>query len=60
MHIQNAAGEIRTAYELLSRTLSNRGDETRIVLERSHMEFLIDRFGYIRARWIPDDESGGW
>lgn len=60
MHIQNAAGEIRTAYGLLSRTLSNRGDGARIELERSHMEFLIDRFGYIRARWIPGDEAGGW
>ena len=24
-----------------------------------HMEFLIDRQGYIRARWIPT-ESAGW
>jgi putative copper resistance protein D len=24
------------------------------------MEFLIDRFGYIRARWIPDEEPGEW
>jgi len=23
-----------------------------------HMEFLIDRQGYVRARWIPDQESG--
>ncbi len=22
------------------------------------MEFLIDRAGYLRARWIPDDEAG--
>jgi len=59
-HIQNAAEEIHLGYELLSRTLSNRGDSTRIGMDRSHMEFLIDRFGYIRARWIPEDESGGW
>jgi putative copper resistance protein D len=24
----------------------------------SHMEFLIDRQGYVRARWIPNQESG--
>ena len=29
----------------------------------SHMEFLLDRFGYARARWVPQDEEGageGW
>jgi hypothetical protein len=22
------------------------------------MEFLLDRFGYARARWVPQDEKG--
>lgn len=48
------------SYELLSRTLSNRGSAGSIGLGRKHMEFLTDRFGYIRARWIPEDESNGW
>ena len=25
-----------------------------------HLEFLIDRQGYIRARWIPGPDGGGW
>lgn len=25
-----------------------------------HMEFLIDRNGYLRARWIPDVDRTGW
>ena len=25
-----------------------------------HAEFLIDRFGYLRARWIPAIDESGW
>jgi copper resistance protein D len=25
----------------------------------THLEFLVDRQGYLRGRWIPD-EGGGW
>jgi putative copper resistance protein D len=25
-----------------------------------HLEFLIDRFGYLRARWITEDTQPGW
>jgi len=25
-----------------------------------HMEFLVDRFGYLRARWIPSLDQSGW
>lgn len=25
-----------------------------------HMEFLIDRYGYLRARWIPQWDEAGW
>jgi putative copper resistance protein D len=24
------------------------------------MELLIDRFGYLRARWIPSEDEPGW
>jgi putative copper resistance protein D len=24
------------------------------------MEFLIDRYGYLRARWIPAVDGSGW
>jgi putative copper export protein/mono/diheme cytochrome c family protein len=58
--VRGAANEIRESYELLSRTLLNRGDGRSLGMKRSHMEFLIDRFGYIRARWIADEEPNGW
>ena len=52
--------EIRRTYELLSRTIANRGDGNSLGMPRRRMEFLIDRFGYIRARWVPEDEPEGW
>lgn len=52
--------EVRQSFELLSRTLSNRGNHRAIGFPRKHMEFLIDRFGYIRARWLPEEDSEGW
>jgi putative copper resistance protein D len=58
--VREGSEAIRDSYELLSRTLANRGDGRSIGMNRSHMEFLIDRFGYIRARWIPDEEPGEW
>lgn len=58
--IRNGAEEIREAYDLLSRTVSNRGSGKSLGMDRQHMEFLIDRFGYIRGRWIPEDQPKGW
>jgi putative copper resistance protein D len=60
IQVRNGAEEIREAYDLLSRNLSNRGSVNSLSLDRKHMEFLIDRFGYIRGRWIPEDESEAW
>jgi putative copper export protein/mono/diheme cytochrome c family protein len=58
--VRGGADEIRESYELLSRTLVNRGDGRSLGVKRSHMEFLIDRFGYIRGRWIADEDPNGW
>ncbi|MFA7281405.1 MAG: cytochrome C, partial [Sterolibacterium sp.] len=60
--VQDGAQEVANAYLLFRRTLSNPG---RTVLGEapSHMEFLLDRFGYLRARWLPLDDaqnSGHW
>jgi putative copper resistance protein D len=60
VQVGNGAEEIREAYDLLSRNLTNRGSGRSLSLDRKHMEFLIDRFGYIRGRWIPEDEPEGW
>ncbi len=47
--------EITATYTIFRRTFAT--EDVRAV--PSHIEFLIDRQGYIRARWIPD-ESPGW
>ncbi|CUS38629.1 CopD family protein [Candidatus Nitrospira nitrificans] len=51
--------EISRSYALFRRTLSIPdlfGEGTR----PKHMEFLFDRFGYLRARWIPQGDGPGW
>jgi putative copper resistance protein D len=53
------APEIARSYALFRRTLSNpdlAGEGT----SPKHMEFLIDRYGYLRARWIPAADGKGW
>lgn len=57
--VTQGAHEISTSYALFRRTLSIPdlfGEGTR----PKHMEFLIDRFGYLRARWIPNGDGSGW
>ena len=53
------APEIARSYALFRRTLSNpdlAGEGTSL----KHMEFLIDRYGFLRARWIPAVDGAGW
>lgn len=57
--VTQGAREISNSYALFRRTLSIPdlfGEGTR----QTHMEFLIDRFGYLRARWIPNGDGPGW
>ncbi len=57
--VTQGAHEIASSYALFRRTLSIPdlfGGGTR----PTHMEFLIDRFGYLRARWIPNGDGSGW
>ncbi len=58
--IRDQAEELRAAYDLLSRTIANRGDGRQLGMRRDSMEFLIDRFGFLRARWIPAEDPGRW
>jgi len=55
----DGAADIVTTYALFRRTLAPAGalpDPPR----PPHMEFLIDRSGYLRARWIPGGPRPGW
>ena len=57
--VTQGAREISRSYALFRRTLSIPdlfGEGT----TPKHMEFLIDRFGYLRARWIPHGDGQGW
>ncbi len=57
--VTQGAREISSSYTLFRRTLSIPdlfGEGTR----PKHMEFLFDRFGYLRARWIPNGDGSGW
>ena len=51
--------EIARAYGLFRRTLSPEGMAPDPPMP-SHMEILIDRAGYLRARWIPGAGGPGW
>lgn len=61
--VSDGAHGAAMTYLLLRRTLSDPG---RSVLGEPppHLEFLIDRFGYARARWLPantvDTQGGDW
>lgn len=57
--VTQGAHEIVRSYALFRRTLSKPdllGEGT----VPHHMEFLVDRFGFLRARWIPDADTEGW
>jgi putative copper resistance protein D len=56
--LEDGAQETARSYALLRRTLA-RPDSRDEEPMPSHMEFLVDRYGYIRARWLPG-EGAGW
>ncbi len=53
------AEEIKNSYVLYRRTLTHPDILGEGVIPE-HLEFLVDRFGYLRARWIPDRDDSGW
>jgi putative copper resistance protein D len=57
--VTQGATEIARSYSLFRRTIANpdlMGEGT----VPKHMEFLLDRYGYMRARWIPAVDGTGW
>lgn len=51
---------VAATYALLARTLGEPGERSALTPEFSHAEFLIDRFGFLRARWIGGREESPW
>ena len=57
--VTQSAAEISSSYALSRRTLTHPDIIGRGKIP-DHMEFLIDRNGYMRARWIPSIDQSGW
>lgn len=57
--VTQGAAEIAKSYSLFRRTITN-PDLHGAGTIPSHMEFLIDRFGFLRGRWIPNLDGEGW
>jgi putative copper export protein/mono/diheme cytochrome c family protein len=56
--VMEGGAETVSAYSLLRRTLSDADSQDRAPVPQ-HMELLVDRYGYARARWLPH-ESEAW
>jgi len=60
--VVDGAAEAAAAYTLFRKDFTSAGSDDGAP-PASHMEMLIDRQGYLRARWIPADvraPEGGW
>jgi len=55
--VSDGSREAFDTYALLRRSLSEQGTLPDPPVP-PHMEFIIDRQGYVRARWIPRDGPG--
>ncbi|HXV69679.1 MAG TPA: CopD family protein [Nitrospira sp.] len=57
--VTQGAAEIARSYSLFRRTRTN-PDLFGAGTIPKHMELLIDRYGFLRARWIPELDGEGW
>ncbi len=57
--VMDNAAAIAATYSLYRRSLGN-PDWFGNGRAPDHMELLIDRFGYLRARWLPAEDGAGW
>jgi putative copper resistance protein D len=57
--VTDGAAEIARTYSLFRRTITN-PDLTGEGTIPNHMEFLFDRFSFLRARWVPETDGTGW
>ena len=57
--VTEGAEEIAQTYGLFRRNLSPDGMKPDPSMP-AHMELLVDRAGYLRARWIPGEPGTSW
>jgi putative copper export protein/mono/diheme cytochrome c family protein len=50
------AADVAATYGLYTRTFLNRKMDV-VRVPETHAEFLIDRSGYVRARWLPEEDN---
>ena len=55
--VVEGAAEVAATYSLFRKSVHAVGGQPSSTIP-SHLEFLIDRQGYIRARWMPTDSHG--
>ena len=48
--------DVAASFGLFTRTFHNRKQDV-VRVPETHAEFLIDRSGYIRARWLPEEDN---
>ncbi|MGH6794149.1 MAG: CopD family protein, partial [Methylocella sp.] len=48
--------DVAATFGLYTRTFHNRKQDV-VRVPATHAEFLIDRYGYIRARWMPEEDN---
>jgi putative copper resistance protein D len=57
--VVQGAGEIARTYVNFRRTITD-PDLFGAGKNPAHLELLVDRFGYLRARWLPQQDGPGW
>jgi hypothetical protein len=56
--VNHDTADVAATLGLLTRTFRNRQQQDVIKVPEVHAEFLTDRSGYIRFRWLPlEDDS---
>ncbi|MDQ6869076.1 MAG: CopD family protein [Pseudomonadota bacterium] len=50
------AADVAATYGLFTRSFHNRKQDV-VRVPETHAEFLIDRSGYLRARWLPEEDN---
>ena len=54
--VDHDTADVAATYGLFTRTFLNRKMDV-VRVPATHAEFLIDRSGYIRARWLPEEDN---
>ncbi|HEY7254855.1 MAG TPA: CopD family protein [Methylomirabilota bacterium] len=57
--VTDGAADIASTYRLLARGFGPAAPSSGVA-PALHVEFLVDRQGYIRARWLPGSPGPGW